>query len=96
MKAMQRSEAEIRRGIAEAEHPLAFGTRPTRMNAAINQPARHDAEALRIEPAKIDDIDGHGANVTRRRAAGSADYCIAVEALTPYFMLIGGRSASPL
>jgi hydroxyacylglutathione hydrolase len=56
------------------------------VNAAIDQPPRHDAEALRIETAKIDDIDGHGANVTRRCAARSAEYCIAVEALTPYFM----------
>jgi hydroxyacylglutathione hydrolase len=66
------------------------------MNAAIDQPPRHDAEALRIEIAEIDHIDGHAPNVTRRRAAGSAEYCIAVEALTPYFIPIGGRSASPL
>jgi hypothetical protein len=61
------------------------------MNAAIDQPPRHDAEALRIEIAEIDHIDGHEPNVTRRRAAGSAEYCIADEALTPYFMPIGGR-----
>jgi hypothetical protein len=58
------------------------------MNAAIDQPPRHDAEALRIEIAEIDDIDGHEANVTRRGLARGPDYCIAVEALTPYFMPI--------
>jgi hypothetical protein len=60
------------------------------MNAAIDEPPRHDPEALRIEIAEVDDIDGHDANVTRRPAAGGAEYCIAVGALTPYFMAIRG------
>jgi hypothetical protein len=58
------------------------------MNAAIDEPPRHDPEALRIEIAEVDDIDGHDANVTRRRGARGAEYCIACEALTPYFMPI--------
>jgi hypothetical protein len=37
------------------------------MNAAIDQPPRHDAEALRIEIPKINYIDGHGPNLTRLR-----------------------------
>ena len=56
------------------------------MNAAIDQPPRHDAEALRIEHAEIDDIDGHDPNLTRRQPARRAEYGIACEALTPYFM----------
>jgi hypothetical protein len=58
------------------------------MNAAIDQSSRHDAEALRIEIAEIDDIDGHDANVTRQGLARGAEYCIAVGALTPYFVPI--------
>jgi hypothetical protein len=58
------------------------------VNTAIDQPPRHDAEALRIEIAEIDDIDGHDANLTRRGAARDAEYGIACEALTPYFMPI--------
>jgi hypothetical protein len=58
------------------------------MNAAIDQPPRHDAEALRIEIAEVDDIDGHGRNVTRRCASMRPEYRIAYEALTPYFMPI--------
>src|SRR6266436_1747893 len=81
-------QAEIGRGIAEAEYPLALRVRPARMDAAIDQPPRHDAEALRIEIAEIDDIDGHALNVTRRRASLRPEYRIAWEALTPYFMPI--------
>jgi hypothetical protein len=58
------------------------------MNAAIDQPPRHDAEALRIEIAEINDIDGHALNVTRRRTSLRPEYRIACEALTPYFMPI--------
>jgi hypothetical protein len=58
------------------------------VNAAIDQPPRHDAEALRIEIAEVDDIDGHATNLTRRRQPRRAEYGIACEALTPYFMPI--------
>jgi hypothetical protein len=58
------------------------------MNAAIDQPPRHDAEALRIETAEIDHVQGHALNVTRGRAALRPEYRIAYEALTPYFMPI--------
>jgi hypothetical protein len=47
------------------------------VNATIDQPPRHDAEALRIEVAEIDDIDGHELNLTRRRVARSAESRIA-------------------
>jgi hypothetical protein len=40
-----------------------------RLNAAIDQPPRHDAEALRIEIAEIDDIDCHGRNLSCRIVA---------------------------
>jgi len=69
----------------ETEHALALRVRPARVNAAIDQPPRHDAEALRIEIAKIDDIDGHEPNLTRRHSVRGAQYGIAGEALTPYF-----------
>src|SRR5260370_5041230 len=82
------NQAKIGGGIAEAEHPLALRVRPARMNAAIDQPPRHDAEALRIEIAEIDDIDGHEFNVTCRWASTRPEYRIAVGALTPYFMPI--------
>src|ERR1700694_3467196 len=87
-------QAEIRGGIAQAEHPLATGGRPARMNAAIDQPPCHDTEALRIEIAEVDDIDGHGHNLTRRSSVRLAEYGIAWEALTPYFMPIWGSPAS--
>src|SRR6476660_1298032 len=79
-------QAEIRRGIAKAEHPMAIGGRPARMNAAIDQSPRHDTEALRIEITEVDDIDGHGPNLPRRGSARLAEYGLACEALTPYFM----------
>jgi hypothetical protein len=43
------------------------------MNAAIDQPPRHDAEALRIEIAEVDDVDGHDGNVTRRSTRGGPE-----------------------
>ena len=49
-------QPEIGRRIAEAEHALALPRRPSRANAAIDQLPRHDAEALRIEVAEVDDI----------------------------------------
>src|SRR5712664_858588 len=63
------------------------------MDAAIDQPPRHDAEALRIEIAEIDDIDGHEFNVTCRWASMRPEYRIAVGALTPYFIPISGRAS---
>jgi hypothetical protein len=81
-------QAEIRRRIADAEHPLTLNIRPARMNAAIDQPPRHDAEALRIEIAEIDDIDGHALNLTCRGTSRRPDYRIAQSPLTPYFMPI--------
>jgi hypothetical protein len=47
------------------------------VDAAIDQPPRHDAEALRIEIAEVDDIDGHELNLTRRRSTRGAEYGIA-------------------
>src|SRR5258708_20070657 len=81
-------QPEIGRGIAEAEHPLALRARPARVNAAIDQPPGHDAEALRIKIAEVDDIDGHVLNLTRCRASLLPEYPIALEALTPYFIPI--------
>jgi hypothetical protein len=43
------------------------------MNAAIDQPPRHDAEALRVEISQIDHIDGHGSSLTRRRPGWRAE-----------------------
>jgi hypothetical protein len=39
-------QAEIGRRIAEPEHALALGVRPALLNAATDQPPRHNAEAL--------------------------------------------------
>src|SRR5262245_31785191 len=49
-------QAEIGRGIAEAKHALALRMRPTGLDAAIDQPPRHDSEALRIEIAEVDNV----------------------------------------
>src|SRR6266567_6158508 len=76
-------QAEIGRRVADAEHTLAFGVRPSFANAAIDELSRHGAEAPRIEIAQVDDV--HVANLTRRYAMRRAEYCIAPEALTPYF-----------
>src|ERR1035437_9407826 len=67
-RAVFAEKSEIGGGIAEAEHALALRVRPAHMNAAIDQPPRHDAEALRIEIAEVDDIKGHELNLTRCRA----------------------------
>jgi hypothetical protein len=47
------------------------------MNAAIDQPPRHDAEALRIEVTEIDDIDCHTFNLTRSPRQKRSEYRIA-------------------
>jgi hypothetical protein len=60
------------------------------MDAAIDQPPRHDAEALRIEITEIDDIDCHKSNLTRSYSQMGAEYRIAYSALTPYFIVIWG------
>src|SRR5262249_35748735 len=75
---------EIRRGIADAEHPLPFCARPALPDATVDQLPRHDPEALRIEVAEIDDIDAHDTNLTRPFDPERADYCIARSTLTPY------------
>jgi hypothetical protein len=46
---------------------------------------RHDAEALRIEIAEIDDVDGHGHNLPHRVSWRRAENGIAAQALTQYF-----------
>ena len=46
-------------------------------DAAVDQPPRHDAEAARIEIAEVDDVDGHGFNLTQRCSPGVAEICIA-------------------
>src|SRR5207248_708915 len=78
-------QAEIGRRIADAEHTLVSRVRPSFVNAAIDELSRHDAEAPRIEITQVDDV--HDANLTRRYALRRAEYCIAPEALTPYFSM---------
>ena len=56
------------------------------MDAAIDQPPRHDAEALRIEITQIDDVDGHDKSNTPRAARGGQNMALPRAALTPYFM----------
>jgi hypothetical protein len=63
------------------------------MNAAIDQPPRHDAEALRIEISEINDIDCHKSNLTRSHCQKRGEYRIAYSVLTPYFMPIWGSLA---
>jgi hypothetical protein len=60
------------------------------MNAAIDQPPRHDTEALRIEITEINDIDRHEFNLTRSFTRMRPEYRIAYSALTPYFMRCRG------
>src|ERR1700753_824564 len=76
-------QAEIGRGVADAEHPLTLGIRPARLDAAIDQPPRHDAEALRIEIAEVDHVDGHVSNLSRQNRTARAEYRLAELALTP-------------
>src|SRR5204862_2180803 len=83
-------QPEIGRGVAEAEHALALHIGPSRPDAAVDQLPRHDAEAARIEITEVDDVDGHGRNLTRRCSRGLAKNCIAAGALTPYFLPIWG------
>ena len=77
-------QSEIGRGITDAEHALTVRTGPSRVDAAIDQFPRHDAEAPRIEVAQIDDIDAHIIILPFPPPAQRAEYCIAPAALTPY------------
>ena len=54
-------EAEIGRRIADARdaHPARVGK--ARADAAADEAPRHHAQALGIEIAQVDDVDGHGA-----------------------------------
>src|SRR5262245_52145968 len=56
-------QAEIGRRIADPEHAHAAGIGKALADAAANEAPRHDAEALGIEIAQIDDVDGHGIRV---------------------------------
>src|SRR5882724_8763612 len=75
-------QPEVGRRIADAEHALAFGPWPAGLDAAIDQPPRHDTEALRVKIAEINDV--HGPNLTCGRSVGRAQNGIAAAALTPY------------
>ena len=54
-------QPEIGRRIADPEHAHAAGIGKALADAAADEAPRHDAEALGIEIAQIDDVDGHGA-----------------------------------
>ncbi len=54
--------------LGRTEHALAFRIGPVPRNAAADQAPRHRADTLRIEPAKIDDIDGHAISYHATRA----------------------------
>jgi len=58
-------QAEIRRRITHSQHAHAAGIGEALADAAADKAAGHDAEALGIEVAQIDDIDGHGKTVAR-------------------------------
>jgi hypothetical protein len=53
------------------------------MDATIDQPPRHDAEALRIKISQVDDI--HEFNLPWRGDEMGTQSRIAQSALTPYF-----------
>ena len=53
-------QAEIGRGVADAEHALAGVSRHSAADAAADEAARHHAEPLAVEIAQIDDVDRHG------------------------------------
>src|SRR5213079_331745 len=86
-------QAEIGRRVTEPEHPLPGRIGPARPDAAVDQLPRHDAEALRIEIAEIDDVDGHGHNLPHRVSLRRAENGIAAQALTLYFLRIMGLKA---
>ena len=75
-------QSQIGGGIADAEHALVLGIRPARLDAAIDQPPRRDAEPLRIEVPEIDDVDGHGRTLACHR--GHSPNRIAAGAHKPY------------
>jgi hypothetical protein len=56
-------ETEIGRRIADPQQAHPARICEALANAASDKPTRHDAEALGIEIAQIDDIDGHGKTV---------------------------------
>jgi hypothetical protein len=53
-------QAEIGRRITDTEHALASGVAPQRSDAATAKSPRHDAQALAIKIAQVNDIDRHG------------------------------------
>ena len=57
-------QAEIGRGIADAEHALAGGVAPQAADAAADEAAGHHAQPLAIEIAQVHDIDRHGLKST--------------------------------
>ena len=71
---------------ARVDHRHAFPDPARGPDAAVDQLPRHDAEALRIEIAEIDDVDGHGRNLPHRVSLRRAENGIAAQALTPYFL----------
>ena len=56
-------ETEIGRGIAHSQHAHAARVGKAPANAAADEAAGHDAEALGVEIAQVDDVDGHAAKV---------------------------------
>jgi hypothetical protein len=58
-------EAEIGCRIAHAEHAQPAGVGEAGTDATTDEAARHDAQALGVEGAQIDDVDGHGEKVAR-------------------------------
>jgi len=53
-------QAEIRRGIADAEHAQAGGVLPQTADAAADEAARHHTELLGVKIAQVHDINRHG------------------------------------
>jgi hypothetical protein len=53
-------QAEIGRGVADAEHALAGGIPPQSANAAADETTGHHAQALAVEIAQVNDVDRHG------------------------------------
>ena len=93
-------QAEIGRGIADAQHAQCTGVVPARANAAADEAPGHDAQVLGVEISQVDDIHGDKiacrAGTRRRREPDSVTPALRLTLRNAYFEFITLASGSQL
>src|SRR6476646_6856727 len=62
-------QAEVRRGVTDAEHALARGVTPQRADPTADEAAGNNPQPLAVEIAKIHNIDRHATKLSRNGVA---------------------------